>query len=46
MARGSVVKTADMRIVTKAKHRTLSQANQPKLENRQLILLADNNTPD
>ena len=37
---------ADMRIVAKAKHRTLSQANRPKLPNRQLILSANNNTLD
>jgi predicted DNA-binding transcriptional regulator AlpA len=27
-------------------HRTMSQANRPKLKNRQLILSADNVTPD
>ena len=37
---------ADMRIVAKVKHRTMSQANRPKLANRQLILSADNATPD
>jgi hypothetical protein len=37
---------ADMRIVAKAKHRTMSQANRPRLKNRQLVLSADNNTPD
>jgi hypothetical protein len=37
---------ADMRIVAKAKHRTMSQANRPKPANRQLILSADNATPD
>jgi hypothetical protein len=29
---------ADMRIVAKAKHRTMSQANRPRSENRQLLL--------
>jgi hypothetical protein len=37
---------ADVRIVAKAKHRTMSRDSRPKLENRQLILSADNDKAD